>query len=79
MSNVFDMFQTTTELTECISNLQLTYNGLMSAFMGIGIIQIGFAEGYYDVIAVIISIERHPLCRLLHVIVGNTLPRAMQQ
>ena len=35
--DVFDVFQTTTELTERVSNLQLPYNGVLAAFSGIGI------------------------------------------
>ena len=32
-----DVFQMTTELTQHVSNLQLPYNGVLAAFMGIGV------------------------------------------
>ena len=49
MSNIFDVFRTTKELTERVSNLQLPYNGVLEAFMRIGILNMGWKEDYDDV------------------------------
>ena len=49
MSNIIDVFRTTTELTERVSNEQLPYNGVLAAVMGIGIYKLGSQADNYDV------------------------------
>ena len=42
--DVFDVFRTTIELTERVSNLQLPCNGVLAAFSGNWYIKMGFTQ-----------------------------------